>query len=393
MDANVVTAVNSLTSRWARTLAPDNTVISGLGLWPLLALLATAADEPGRSELAAAADVDASTAARDAVDLIHTLDAATDLHAALGVWVHEQLKLSESFDSVLPTELTGTLTGDLAADKAKLDAWAADHTDNLIREMPLEVTPDLAVVLASALSLRTTWSRPFREQVKRIPTGPWSGNWHWLDRTDPDLDTVHVYDDPAAGPLTVVTVQGDADVDVLLGIGSPEAAQADVLAGLVAAVASPTSGLSGSALITRGEPGQELAPGVKVSQSTAATPDVSLALPAFSVTAEHDLLPLRDLFGLTTVTTAPGRQGHFSAISPTPLAVGQANQSVLARFYATGFEAAAVTAMGMMRASVPVMKSLRLDVSLTRPFAFTAVHRATRLPVVTGWLQTPTEAE
>jgi serine protease inhibitor len=393
MDANVVTAVNSLTSRWARTLAPDNTVISGLGLWPLLALLATAADEPGRSELAAAADVDASTAARHAVDLIRTLDAASDLHAALGVWVSEQLKLSESFDTVLPTEVSGTLTGDLSADKAKLDAWAAQHTDNLIREMPLEVSSDLAVVLASALSLRTTWTRPFREQIKRIPTGPWSGTWHWLDRSDPDLDTVRVYDDPAAGPLTVVTVQGDADVDVLLGIGSAETPHSDVLAALVTAAASPASGRPGSTLITQGEPGEVLAPALELSQTTAPKPDVFLALPSFSVAADHDLLPLRGLFGLTTVTTPPGRQGHFSAISPTPLAVGQAKQSVLARFYATGFEAAAVTAMAMMRASVATTQSLRLAVSLTHPFAFTAVHRPSRLPVVTGWIQTPTEPE
>ncbi|ADB30816.1 proteinase inhibitor I4 serpin [Kribbella flavida DSM 17836] len=393
MDANVVTAVNSLTSRWARTLAPGNTVISGLGLWPLLALLATAADEPGRAELSEAAGVDASTAASQAVDLIRTVDSATDLHAALGVWVHQQLKLSETFDSVIPTELTGTLTGDLTGDKATLDAWAAEHTDHLIREMPLQVTPDLAVVLASALSLRTTWARPFREQIKRIPTGPWSGSWHWLDRTDRDLDAVRVYDDPAAGPLTVITVQGDADVDVLLAIASPEAAQPDVLAGLLAAAARPAAGRPGSMLVQQGQPGQQLAPALTITQTTSPTPEVNLSLPSFAVQAEHDLLAQRELFGLTAVTSDPGAQGHFSAISPDPLVVGQANQTVLARFYATGFEAAAVTAMGMMRTSVSVTQSRRLDVALTQPFAFTALHRETRLPVVAGWIASPTEPE
>ena len=51
MDADVVRAVNDLTARWARSLPAGNTVVSGLGLWPLLAILATAADEPGRAEL------------------------------------------------------------------------------------------------------------------------------------------------------------------------------------------------------------------------------------------------------------------------------------------------------------------------------------------------------
>ena len=394
MDADVVQAVNTLTSRWARELPPGNSVVSGLGLWPLLALLATAADEPGRSELATAAGVDPASAADQAVGLITTIDGSADLHAALGVWVHEQLKLSESFDTVIPATLTGTLTGDLAGDKAKLDAWAAQHTDNLIREMPLEVTSDLAVVLASALSLRTTWTRPFKEQIKRQYDGPWAGgSWHWLERSDRELDSVRRYDDPSAGALTVITVQGDADVDVLLGIASPQTAQPEVLAGLLAASAKPTDGQPGSALVQQGEPRQEIAPGLKIGLTTSSVPELKLSLPSFSVRAEHDLLAKRELFGLTTVTTDPGRTGHFSAISPEPLAVGQAKQTVLARFFATGFEAAAVTAMGLMRTSMPTNQARRLEVDLDRPFAFVAVHRASRLPIVAGWIAEPTEPE
>ncbi|TDO51474.1 serine protease inhibitor [Kribbella sp. VKM Ac-2527] len=398
MDTDVVKAVTSLTSRWARTLSPGNTVVSGLGLWPLLALLATAADEPGRSELAAATGVQADGAAAKAVELIQTVDDVADLHAALGVWLHQQLKLSESFDSVIPTDVTGTLTGDLAADKAKLDAWAAEHTDNLIREMPIEVTPDLAVVLASALSLKTTWVLPFKEQLRRLYDGPWSGtssgtSWHWLERTDRDLDTVRLYDAPGAGRLTVITVAGDADVDVLLGFGSPEAAQSDVLGALVESSYEPTGGQSGSVLVEKGERGDEVAPGIRIGATTDPTPDVKLSLPSFSVKVEHDLLAQRELFGLTAVTSDPGPSGHFSAISPEPLVVGQAKQTVLARFFATGFEAAAVTAVGLRRASMPTHQARRLDVTLDRPFGFVAVHRESRLPVVAGWLAEPTEPE
>lgn len=388
MDADVVQAVNTLTSRWARELPPGNTVVSGLGLWPLLALLATAADEPGRAELAEAAGVDADGAANRAVDLINTIDGSADLHAALGVWVHDQLKLSEQYDAVVPAALSGALTGDLAADKAKLDAWAAEHTDGLIREMPLEVTPDLAVVLASALSLRTTWTRPFKEQIKRQYDGPWAGgSWHWLERSDRDLDTVRLH----PGGLTVITVQGEADVDVLLGIGAPQTAQPDVLAGLLAASYKPAEGEPGGSLVQQGQPGQEIAPGIKVGLTQSSVPEAKLSLPSFSVTAEHDLLAQRELFGLGTVSTDPGRTGHFSAISPEPLVVGQAKQTVLARFFATGFEAAAVTAIGLMRTSMPTNQARRLDVELTRPFGFVAVHRDSRLPIVAGWIDQPTE--
>ena len=176
MDADVVRAVNDLTTRWARTLAAENTVVAGLGLWPLLALLATGADEPGRSELAAAAGVDPATAATDAIRLVETIEGSADLNAALGVWVSEDLKLAETFDSVLPAPLVGLLTGNPTVDKAKLDAWAADHTDDLIREMPLDIDGNLMLVLASALLLQTTWVRPFTEQVRRIANSPWTGS-------------------------------------------------------------------------------------------------------------------------------------------------------------------------------------------------------------------------
>ncbi len=47
-----------------------------------------------------------------------------------------------------------------------------------------------------------------------------------------------------------------------------EAAQAEVLAGLLAASIDPAAGGTGEELIGQGEPGQEVAPGVQIGQST-----------------------------------------------------------------------------------------------------------------------------
>lgn len=382
MSADVVTAVRGLTERWVRELPAANTAVSGLGLWPLLAILATAADEPGRSELAAAAGLaDAGAGAGEAAGLVDLLDGSDDLHAALGVWLHEQLKLAETFDSVVPAPVRGVLTGDAPRDKAMLDAWAAEHTGGLIREMPLEADPSLVLVLASALALRTSWATEFAEHPRTFHDGPWAGaNATWLTRTDPELDTVRWYDD--AG-LAVVTVRGAADVDVLLGLGTPDAGPAEVLPALLAA--DPSAGTPGSELLTAGG-----APGISVVTSTARRPDVQLSLPAFEITAEHDLLAQARLFGLQAVSSRPLREGrHFSAISPEPLQVAQAKQSVLARFHAKGFEAAAVTAIGMTRAAAIISETPRLAVTLDRPFAFLAIHRRSALPIVTGWLAHP----
>ena len=98
MDADVVRAVNDLTARWARSLPDGNTVVSGLGLWPLLAILATAADEPGRAELAEAAGVDASAGSQQALALIQAIDGSDDETRRLSGAAH--IVLIELFDGV-----------------------------------------------------------------------------------------------------------------------------------------------------------------------------------------------------------------------------------------------------------------------------------------------------
>ena len=46
--------------------------------------------------------------------------------------------------------------------------------------------------------------------------------------------------------------------------------------------------------------------------------------------------------------------------------------------------------MALMRASMPTRPGRRLEVALDQPFAFTAVLRESRLPIVAGWVATPT---
>ena len=46
-----VRAANALTAQWCTLLGSGDFALSGAGLWPLLALLASAADEQARAEL------------------------------------------------------------------------------------------------------------------------------------------------------------------------------------------------------------------------------------------------------------------------------------------------------------------------------------------------------
>lgn len=64
---------------------------------------------------------------------------------------------------------------------------------------------------------------------------------------------------------------------------------------------------------------------------------------------------------------------------------------VLARFFAEGFEAAAVTAFGEVGSALPDKRYevTYARVDFGRPFGFLAVHRPSRVAVVAGWVQSP----
>ncbi|NIK61923.1 serpin family protein [Kribbella shirazensis] len=348
MDAQ---QVSRLTARWIAALpGEDSTVVSGLGVQPLLAMLAEVADEPAHSELAEASGGGYGG-----------LLQAPGLSMALGLWTRPEIELQPGADRFLPPEVRGVLT-----DQEALDAWVAEQTDGLLTRMPVQLSQDVLLLLVSALALKTTWVQPFHEYPRN--------DRRWLSRADQDLDSLRVHDS-ATGLLTVATVRGVGEFDVRLVVGDGGRA-----AVLTAALGLEDDGMSGAEVLAA----ERSAPGVEVIESMAPTPTVILSLPYFEIDAEHDLLQHPDVFGLKAASDAS--RGHFPGLSPQPLAVAQARQAVMARFSATGFEAAAVTAVAAEAGSAPRPGAKALYVSLDRPFGFIAVHRPTGIPVVAGWV-------
>lgn len=170
-----------------------------------------------------------------------------------------------------------------------------------------------------------------------------------------------------------------------LVLAEPGAAPGDVLA---TGIAEVTGALASS---TAGElPDGAAGPGLSLStvDSTSSEPVVRIGTVAFDLRAEHDLLRDAELFGLAS---AAARPGHFPGISSVSLAVGSARQSAVARFHAEGFEAAAVTAVGMFRGAARV-RSYRVrqaEFKVDRPFGFLAVDRESGLVLFAGWVTDP----
>ena len=388
-----IRGANALTARWARDVCRGETgALSGAGVWPLLALLAAAARGRGREELAAAAGVGADGAERHAYELLAVLQGSTAADAALGVWNRADLPLERWWLEVVPEAARGELAAAPAEAQERLDAWVRRHTRDRLTRMPVQVRPDTLLVLATALSVETRWRRPFDDMPLRPADGPWAGRPRelaGLSRYRGDADELAVARTPA-GPITMATVEGEDDVDVILCLGEPECPPGEVIAGAVEASDGRHPLSPGRSLVEEGR--ERPAPGVQVVESVDFTPGVKLNLRTarFEVNAQHDLMERAGLFGLGTVSTADP-QGHFPRISGVPLMVSQGAQDITATFSAEGFKAAAVTAFSVGVAGVPMERSYVVDVCFDRPFGFVARHRPTGLVLLAGWVAEPQE--
>jgi Serpin (serine protease inhibitor) len=361
--------VNALTRRWAATADGRSMVLAGPGVWPLLALLDLAADETAHAQLAAALGGPADAA--DAV--LDLLAESPAVRFAIGLWSRADLPLHASWLGRLPPGVHGELTGRPDADQGKLDAWASEHTDGLIKRMPIQVASDTVLVLASGMVVRTRWVEPFRDGTITPGSGPWAGRQlAGLHRTTYDLAAVAVI-----GSLTRLRVAGTDGIDVCLFLG--EAEPGEVLA---------------RGLDTLGDPGGPLpdgrpGPGVEVGMVTAtdARDRCTAVLPRFAVDANHDLMALPDVFGLRAIS----EPGHLPGISTRPVALSQGRQDAVAEFTAEGFYAAAVTAFALRTTAmrVPSTQAREVRVTFDRPFGFAAVHRESGLVLVAGWVADP----
>ena len=371
-----VQAANTLTARWCNHQGGGDFVLSGAGLWPLLALLASAADDQARAELAAALGRPAENAQQEALELIDVLRAGVSTTAALGLWTRKDIPLHADWASGLPEGVVRKLT-----DQAALDRWASEETDGLIDKFPLEITSDTALMLASALAARVKWRTPFNGYPQDRNRGSAEPDQQQLRRTTHDLGIAAVLD----GAVTRIVVEGDGDVDVHLLLGDQQPAEV---------LATGLRELSGEAQVCLAADLDGGGPGLTVERVSSSRPNdiVCLALPSFEITAKHYLLEHVDLFGLRSLTDPD--ISHLPLLSPAPLFVSKGTQAVLARFFAEGFEAAAVTAFEVALTGALPQERYEVtfvDVTFDRPFGFIAVHRPSRLAVVTGWVSSPFE--
>jgi Serpin (serine protease inhibitor) len=356
--------------RFHRALGYGQYVASPLGAWLVLALAAPAATGAARDELAEVLGT-SPEAARDAAAALleHPHPAVASAAAA---WRHPSVAaaLAGWLDGLPDTVQVGDIPTQEAADR-----WATEHTLGLIDRFPVEITPKTIVVLASALATRVDWESPFEVVPSTELNSPWSLRVARVLRSVPG-HTVYI----AASPVGDVAVHTARSADGL-AVTSVIAA-ADVPAADVLAVAHEELRPRSLFTLPLGE-----GPLWTIEESPGSGRDEHIAvLPTWSARSEHKLMSPE--FGFPAAA-----QGLIELLPPGDYDV-EATQAALARYTRTGFEAAAVTALGMRLASFAVGRQRRATLRFGHPYA--VVARAVggewdSVPVFSAWITEPEE--
>ena len=297
-----------------------------------------------------------------------------DLALASGIWARPGITVFDSFAAPL-IDLT---VAELPDSPEPLDRWTATATDGMIASFPAPVTPESRLVAATAMAANLEWVHPFVADA-----GSW---WHGahhdhtrLRRSTTSVDDAAIVEGDT--PISRLRCATTAEVDVLLVAGDVRSSPAAVLTTALDALTGDATVTSGSALDVGAAAGALMVTEVPSSDPE---PELEVTVPAFEVTARHDLMANPRRFGLATASDA--RTGHFPHLADEPLAIEGAAQSAMASFSERGFRAAATTGMTAVAGSIPAHTKRIVRIDHAHPFGFLAVDRRSGLVTFVGWV-------
>jgi hypothetical protein len=380
-------AVARYASRVHRLLDGRHGVASPFGAWLLLALVAPAADGPARGELADVLGCDVDEAFRAATELLARPHAEVVLGSA--VWHDARFETDRLRDLVRRLSPPAD-SGPIPA-QADADAWARDRTLGLIDRFPvdLEVGAPLAVLLATAIATKVSWLRPFVRTDPSSAVLPAEPGFAGLPLLRSPGAFWQGFVDTAAGLVAAFAARSQHALVVTSVVGATDADPVDVLD---AATAVAVALEAGQPLPTRSLFELPLGdgPAWRITEQSDADADATeryeVLLPAWEAQSELDLTRGRELgfAAAGDVLTALLPSGDYRA---------EARQSAMARYTRVGFEAAAVTALGVRalalhEAGTGPVRTARIE--FTRPHAVVAVTEGEGewdgLPVFAAWV-------
>ena len=326
-------------------------------------------------------------------------------HAPNTMWVQAGLPLVPEFTAALAgiaaaAAVAGTATAVLrhadfvnAAEDARLEinAVIAEQTAGKIAGLlpPHAVDKFTRLVLANAVYLKAAWAQPFPAAATAdapfypglASAGPGSAGPGSAGPGGAGPGGTGPGGTGPGGPVDVPMMHRTARLGYRRGAGY-QAVTLPYAGGLLAmAVVVPDGPL--------GPLEETLAAGGVGGLLTGVTPHrVSLALPRFKAAASFSLGP--SLMSLGVAAAFDRDKADFSGITTAePLAIGAAVHQALIDVDENGTEAAAATAVGMVRPTAVRQEGPPIVVTVDRPFLFAIIDAATGRPLFLGRITNP----
>ena len=386
MAVDIATPIARYADRFHRAVGASHHVASPLGAWLLLALVAPAAEGPSRDALADVLGLDVDAAFEATVTLLAEPHPA--VASAIAAWRRDLD--SDALDRWFAALPGGVQVGAMPT-QAEADEWARAHTMGLIDTFPIEITRRVVLVLASALATKVSWQTAFElaPAAELGAASPWAARLTQVLRS-PRSHRAFIATTEAAGEVAVHTATSTDGLAVTSVIAGPDVAPPDVLAAAHEVVLGGAQVRSLFDLPLGDTPlwtlTEQPSPSGQEERCTA-------VIPAWSARSDHEL----DAPALGF----PAAASALIALLPPDEYDFVARQSAMARYSRTGFEAAAVTAMGI-RATAMVRErpGMRRTAVLRfgHPYAAVAVTLADGggpwhgVPVFSAWVAEPQEA-
>jgi serpin B len=349
----------------------DNIVISPYNALAALSMVTKGADGKTREELAQALfgvkgkDLDKAADAYAALnnDVLAANKGQVELTTANGVWTNRDfMTLKPAFADDLKKTFGAQISAEDFSDKAtvaKINKWASDNTKGLIPSVLDKLEKDDAAILASALYFKGQWTqkfdkkltedKPFAQDGKKINTTP---TMH-QDFGRRDNFTFNRGDDYEAVALTY----GEKDAKA--------GKQPTMRIILVRPTDDKVSARDWLASQANGKVPEWLDP------YAFRNAEGSVELPRLDIKQKFDLIPAMKDMGVNDAFNEKGANfGKMAEKIGKELYIGKISHDTVFKTDEQGSEAAAVTVVGMVRATSIQMPPPHIDLKLDRSFAF-----------------------
>lgn len=349
----------------------DNLVIAPYNAMAAISMAAKGADGQTREELAQAlygvdgSKLDAAAGDYAALngEVLKANKGQVELTTANGIWVNQDIvKLRDDFADDMKKTFGADISGeDFSNPKTvdKINKWAGDNTNGLIPKVLEELKEDDAAVLASALYFKGQWTHKFdkaqTEDKKYVQDGGAVAKTPTMQRAFSESEglSFNIGDDYEAVALTYGEKNHKEGKRPSMRIVLIRPTDENVSARdwLAAQANGKVPAWLDAAEFSRGQG--------------------SVELPRLDIKQTFDLIPAMQDMGVKQAFNKRG--ADFTKMAERDgkkLFIGKISHDTVFKTDEQGSEAAAVTVVGMVRATSIRMPAPRMDIKLDRSFVF-----------------------